>query len=68
MINPVHWEKVTQTYWSASVGYVSEETEGIWTAYVYRNVRSGKSWTDKKPGFVSLSAAKRWVEKNAEEE
>jgi len=66
MTSPVDWEKVTRKYWSSSVGYVSEK-DGVWTAYVYRNVRCGKAWTEQKPGFLSLAAAKRWVEQNAEE-
>jgi len=44
-----------------------EEEGRLWTAYVYRNVRSGNSWTESKKGFRAAAWAKRWVEDHAEE-
>ncbi len=63
---PVRWEQVSPIWWSSEIGYTMEE-EGMWTAYVYRNVRSGNSWTESKPGFRAAAWAKRWVEDHAEE-
>jgi hypothetical protein len=48
------------------VGYVQQE-RGAWMAYVYRNTRTGESWTEQKPGFGSADGAKRWVEEQAED-
>ncbi len=62
----VRWEQVTRQWWNSSIGYVSEES-GIWTAYVYRNQRTGSAWTDHKTGFDSAVGAMRWVETEAED-
>ena len=60
------WERVSSSWWVCAVGYVQQE-RGAWVAYVYRNMRSGESWTDQKPGFGNADGAKRWVEEQAEE-
>ena len=66
MRDPVHWEKVSPDCWTSTVGYVNK-VEKVWTAHVYRNVNCGRGWTEKKPGFLTVASAKRWVEQNAEE-
>lgn len=60
------WERVSSSWWVCAVGYVQQE-RGAWMAYVYRNTRTGESWTEQKPGFGSADGAKRWVEEQAEE-
>jgi hypothetical protein len=62
----VPWEQVSPTWWSSPVGYVVMEG-GVWDAFVYRNQRTGAAWTERKPGFRSVTSAKRWVENEAEE-
>ncbi len=62
----IFWERLTASSWSSPVGYVSED-KGLWTAYVYRNQRTGRAWTERRPGFQTAAAARRWVENEAEE-
>lgn len=60
------WEQVSRTRWISAVGYVEEEN-GVWTANVYRNQRTGKAWTERKTGFAISADARRWVELEAED-
>lgn len=60
------WERLAPDWWSSAVGYVRLE-EGGWAAYVHRNMRVGKSWVERKPGFRTSDRAKRWVEREAED-
>ncbi|HSW48628.1 MAG TPA: hypothetical protein VLH09_00565 [Bryobacteraceae bacterium] len=64
----VKWERVNPGWWSSPVGYARLEDGDTWSGYVYRNTRTGKAWTERRPGFSSALAAKRWVEKQAEDE
>jgi hypothetical protein len=59
------WERVSARLWTCDAGYI-EKKEGVWTAYVYRNVRTGQSWNEAKKGFDTASAAMAWVENHAE--
>lgn len=63
----VQWESVTPDWWTSCIGYVRQEEGDSWAGYVYRNTRVGKAWTERKPGFASALAAKRWVEREAED-
>jgi hypothetical protein len=60
----VFWEQVTQDWWNSPIGYVSFK-DGVWTAYVYRNVRIGQAWTESKTGFRTAARAMQWVENEA---
>lgn len=63
----VRWEPSGPSMWTSDIGYVEEKNE-IWTAYVYRNVSTGKSWTESRPGFGTHQSARAWVERNYSEE
>jgi len=61
------WERVSGSLWTCDAGYVEKKAkEGVWTANVYRNVRTGMSWTESKKGFDTAPAAMAWVENHAE--
>ena len=60
------WERVSPGWWSSCVGYARLEEGDSWAGYVYRNTRVGKAWTERRPGFATALAAKRWVEREAE--
>ena len=60
------WERVSLSWWVCGEGYVKQE-RGVWAAWVHRNTRVGRKWTEHKPGFGSADGAKRWVEEQAEE-
>ena len=62
----VCWEQVSPTWWSSSVGYVKLERT-LWSAFVYRNQRIGRAWTEQRCGFATASAAMRWVSSEAED-
>ena len=62
----VYWEQVSPTWWSSAVGYVKLERT-LWSAFVYRNQRIGKAWTEQRCGFATASAAMRWVSSEAED-
>ena len=64
----VKWERVKPEWWSSCLGYARQEEDGSWSGYVYRNTRVGKAWTERRPGFATALAAKRWVEREAEGE
>jgi len=66
-IRKVKWERVNAEWWTSSIGHARLEEAGCWSGYVYRNTRVGKAWTERKPGFASAIAAKRWVERQAED-
>ena len=61
------WERVSATLWTCDAGYIEKKDKNsMWTANVYRNVRTGQSWTESKTGFDTASAATAWVENHAE--
>jgi len=61
------WERVSGSLWTCDAGYVEKkDKESVWTANVYRNVRSGMSWTESKTGYDTAHAAMAWVENHAE--
>ena len=61
------WERVSGSLWTCDAGYVEKkEKEPVWTANVYRNVRTGMSWIESKKGFDTPQAAMAWVENHAE--
>jgi hypothetical protein len=62
----VKWERVSPTYWSSPVGYVKLEGT-LWSAFAFRNQRTGIGWTEQRGGFATASAAMRWVTREAEE-
>jgi hypothetical protein len=59
------WEQVSDLLWTSDAGYI-EKKKGVWTANVYRNVRTGQGWIESKTGFATASAAIAWVENHAE--
>jgi hypothetical protein len=61
----VHWERVSKNWWSSAVGCVREE-RGIWTAFVYKNTRTGEAYTETQTGFDTALGAMRWVENKCE--
>jgi hypothetical protein len=62
----VHWEKLSPAEWVSAVGTV-REVEGVWTAQVFRNQRTGEGWSESATGFPNAAGARRWVEHRAEE-
>jgi hypothetical protein len=62
---PVHWERISKSWWNSAVGCAREE-RGIWTAFVYKNTRTGEAYTESKTGFATAMAAKSWVENRCE--
>jgi hypothetical protein len=61
----IYWEQTSPQMWISAIGYITE-AEGVWTAFVYHNCRTGKQWTQSQTGFLTAVRAKRWVEDNAE--
>jgi len=64
----VKWERVKLDWWSSCLGYARQEEDASWSGYVYRNTRVGRAWIERRPGFATALAAKRWVEREAEGE
>jgi len=62
----VQWEKLSPVEWVSAVGCV-REVAGVWTAQVFHNQRTGRSWTETQKGFANATGARRWVEHRAEE-
>ena len=61
------WERVSGSLWTCDAGYVEKKyKEDVWIANVYRNVRTGMSWTESKKGFETAQAAIAWVGNHAE--
>ena len=60
------WDKLSPEWWSSPSGYIRLE-EGTWSAYLSRNTRVGRGWTEKKTGFKTADRAKRWIEREAED-
>jgi hypothetical protein len=54
-------------WWSSSAGYIRLAEDKTWCAYLHRNTRVGRGWTETKPGFRTSDRAKRWIEREAEE-
>lgn len=61
------WEKLSPEWWSSQAGYIKMEEGGLWTAYLLRNTRVGKGWTERRPGFRTADKARRWIEREAED-
>jgi hypothetical protein len=64
---PLKWDRLAKDWWSSAVGYARREENGFWTAYVHRNVRVGKGWTESREGFVTADKARQWIEHEAED-
>lgn len=64
---PLNWERISPDTWSSAAGYIMREPNNTWCAYLYRNVRVGKGWTETKQGFGTADKARRWIEREAED-
>jgi hypothetical protein len=65
---PLEWDKQNLTYWSSSAGYIKLDQEThLWTAFLHRNTRIGKGWTEAREGFRTADKARRWIEREAED-
>ena len=63
----LEWEKESAEYQSSAAGYIRMEANKTWTAYLHRNVRTGKAWTETRKGFGTAEKARRWIELEAED-
>jgi len=62
------WDRLAPDWWSSSCGSIRLDPITItWTAYLHRNIRIGKGWTELKKGFRTSDRAKRWIEREAED-
>jgi hypothetical protein len=64
---PLNWDKLNLEWWSSAAGYIQQERNGTWTAFLHRNTRIGKGWTEARKGFKTADKARRWIEKEAED-
>jgi hypothetical protein len=66
--SPLEWDKLAPDYWSSSAGYIRlEKDNNTWTAFLHRNTRVGKGWTEPRKGFKTADKARRWIEREAED-
>jgi hypothetical protein len=65
--SPLKWDRMAPDWWSSAAGYIRLEENNTWRAYLYRNTRAGRGWTETKPGFHTADRAKRWIEREAED-
>jgi hypothetical protein len=66
-LTPLAWDRLSPEWWSSSAGYIELEKDRTWTAYVHRNTRVGKGWTETKKGFKTSDKARIWIEREAED-
>jgi hypothetical protein len=64
---PLEWDKASPKYWTSAAGYIRLEENLTWTAYLHRNTRVGKGWTEARKGFRTAEKARRWIEREAED-
>jgi hypothetical protein len=64
---PLEWDKLSPEYWSSAAGSIRKEANNTWTAYLHRNTRVGRGWTEARKGFLTADKARRWIEKEAED-
>jgi hypothetical protein len=65
--SPLEWERTDPNCWSSCAGVIRLQPDNTWTAYLYRNTRVGKGWTETRSGFLTSDKARRWIEKEAED-
>jgi len=64
---PLEWDKSRPTFWSSVAGTIRRQDNNTWTAYLYRNTRVGRGWTEERAGFLTADKARRWIEREAED-
>jgi len=63
----LEWDRQSPEYWSSVAGYIKLQPDKTWTAFLHRNTRTGKGWTESKAGFLAPDKARRWIEREAED-
>ena len=64
---PLEWDRTLPNCWSSAAGHILRQDDNTWTAYLHRNTRVGKGWTESRKGFRTVDKARRWIEREAED-